>query len=84
MSYIPFGPIHFFTTIEMFMSSFFLYRMSLDRSELDNLQKSRAQRFYPSDFAVELEFEPAHTPPATVLTPGHTTEQHRTENQPSS
>lgn len=39
-----------------------LCRLSLDRSELDNLQKSRIQRYYGADFAIELEFEPLCCP----------------------
>ena len=35
-----------------------VFRLSFDRSELDNLQKSRIQRHYTIDFAIELEFEP--------------------------
>lgn len=31
-------------------------RLNLDRSELDNLQKSKVIRHYPADFAIELEF----------------------------
>lgn len=33
-------------------------RLFLERSVLDNLQKSRVRRSYPANFAVELLFEP--------------------------
>ena len=42
-----------------------MLRLILDRSDLDNLQKSKIQRHYPKDFGVELYFEPSTEPART-------------------
>ena len=34
-------------------------RFYVEREELDNLHKSKLQRYYPLGFAVEIEFEPS-------------------------
>lgn len=42
-----------------------IHRLILERSELDNLQKSKIQRHYPKDFGVELYFESSIEPART-------------------